>query len=242
MAEAVLQKTTYAGFWRRWGALIIDGVIVEIVTLLPEHVLSEKASAIVAGLFFLSYVILFDASFMRGTPGKRFVGLWVGALNHKKITVLQSLARQMALMIVSLPLILYGLSVVNSEEFKNLAQAQKSRQEQQEANVEQTRNVDQGKYKINPLRFMEMDTNLPHLTASKPHLTASTKTKRMKEILMPVLWLALVTGVLNFFIYALPIAFTKQKTGLHDWLTKTRVYYGPIPVDAAKEGASHAVT
>ena len=235
MMETDVRNVTYAGFWRRGIALIIDGVIIDVLTLLPEHALSGKARAIVAVLFFLTYIILLDASFMRGTPGKRLVGIWVGALNHKRITVLQSLARQMALMIVSLPLIFYGLSVVNSDEFKALAQAQQSSQLQQEANVEQTENADQDKYKINPLRFMEMDTNLPHLTASN-------KTKGMKEIVTPVFWLALVTGIFNFFIYALPIAFTKQKTGLHDGLTKTRVYYGPIPADAAREGTSDAVT
>lgn len=48
--------------------------------------------------------------------------------------------------------------------------------------------------------------------------------------------------ILSVFLYVLPIAFTKQKIGLHDLLTKTRVYYGPIPADAAKEGASYAVT
>lgn len=56
------------------------------------------------------------------------------------------------------------------------------------------------------------------------------------------LGMCVATLVLAFFLYCLPIAFTKQKTGLHDWLTKTRVYYGPIPADAAKEGTSHAVT
>lgn len=242
MAEAALQNTTYAGFWRRGIALIIDGVIIDVLTLLPEHALSGKARAIAAVLFFLAYVILLDASFMRGTPGKRLVGIWVGALNHKRITVLQSLARQMALMIVSLPLIFYGFSVVNSDEFKALAQAQQSSQVQQEANVEQTENADQGEYKIDPRRFMEMDTNLPHLKASKPHFATSNMPKRMKELLTPVFWLVVVTGVLNFFLYALPIAFTKQKTGLHDRLTKTRVYYGPIPADVAKEGTSDAVT
>lgn len=184
MVKKATQRMGYAGFWPRWGALIIDGIIIKLALLLPEHLLSGVASGVVAIIFVTAYYCGLEASSFQATFGKQLMNIWVGTINRKRITLIQSVSRFFMWLVVDLLLIACLMLFLQLEGF-----------------------------------------------------TAFYEKSRLFAVYFLVAMVAL-----NLLLYVLPVVFTRQKTGLHDWSTKTRVYYGPIPTDVVKEEKEYAVT
>lgn len=78
----------YAGFWRRFAATLIDGLILFIPTMVLNFVI-PFAGIIVTFL----YVTFFNSSRLMGTPGKLFMGLNVVTEAGLRISYQQALIR-----------------------------------------------------------------------------------------------------------------------------------------------------
>ena len=113
-----MEDVEYAGFWIRFGAVIIDTIILTIVILVPlsfiygaDYWLGER---LVYGFWdiFLNYVLPFVATiwFWRkflGTPGKMMLELQVvDATTFKTMSLGQSIGRYFAYLVSSIPLCL----------------------------------------------------------------------------------------------------------------------------------------
>lgn len=81
----------YAGFWRRFGAIVIDGFILALVSLVFK-VLSLNSLGLDILLAFL-YTPFFESSELQGTPGKAFLDMRVTSLGGQRITFKKALIR-----------------------------------------------------------------------------------------------------------------------------------------------------
>jgi uncharacterized RDD family membrane protein YckC len=100
-----VRALTYAGFWIRAAALLIDGLIIGAVyavfaVLISIGSLSVDQSPVMMftfiGIIFLAillYFPLFESSAKQATPGKMAVGIKVGKANGEQISFLNALGR-----------------------------------------------------------------------------------------------------------------------------------------------------
>ncbi len=82
--------TNYAGFWRRFAALLIDAFIVWLlcaITIIPWFI--PPISLIIAAV----YRVVFETSSLRGTPGKVVMDICVIKTDGSPLTVKDSLIR-----------------------------------------------------------------------------------------------------------------------------------------------------
>lgn len=79
----------YAGFWRRFAASVIDGVIVWIPAILLNYLVPFVGGFIVS----LFYKPIFESSTMMATPGKSIMGLTVVSEKGERLTLQQAYIR-----------------------------------------------------------------------------------------------------------------------------------------------------
>jgi uncharacterized RDD family membrane protein YckC len=72
---------TYAGFGTRFVACIIDFLIL----LIPAGIFGVVTSGLGGMLVYFAYKIIFEASAVQGTPGKRAMGIMVTDMNGQKL-------------------------------------------------------------------------------------------------------------------------------------------------------------
>ncbi len=91
-----IEPVIYAGFWRRFFAAVIDGVITWPIGLTAgfvtgnDLILNISVSSIVG----LIYVSVFDSSEMQATPGKEIMGLTIMTEGeHQRLTFKKALIR-----------------------------------------------------------------------------------------------------------------------------------------------------
>ena len=77
----------YSGFWRRFLALAIDGIILAIPSLvftgLSRNFLTSMAASAVLGFF---YYPIFESSIMSATPGKALMRMTVVTVTGERVT------------------------------------------------------------------------------------------------------------------------------------------------------------
>lgn len=104
----------YAGFWKRFAALFIDGVIIffiSMILIIPYFI--APLSLIVSGL----YKVVFETSPLRATPGKAIMGLAVVRNNGSTLTVKDSIVRMAVSFVSSMFLFLgYLISLFNEKK------------------------------------------------------------------------------------------------------------------------------
>ena len=93
----------YVGFWKRFAAVLIDGVILLIPSLILMHPLYGAGSILVG----LAYKPVFEASPISATPGKALLGMVVLTEGGDRISLRTSLIRYLG-SIVSGCLLLIG--------------------------------------------------------------------------------------------------------------------------------------
>jgi uncharacterized RDD family membrane protein YckC len=81
----------YAGFWRRFGAIFIDGVIGWLVGVVLGVV--TRSPIAVSIVFAFLYEPLFLSSVLQGTPGKALLGLRITDLHGNRITFKKAIIR-----------------------------------------------------------------------------------------------------------------------------------------------------
>ncbi len=83
-------EMNYAGFWRRFAALAIDGIIVWLlclVTIIPYWI--PPLGIIIA----VYYHVVFETSELKGTPGKVIMNIMVTRTNGETLTIKDSIIR-----------------------------------------------------------------------------------------------------------------------------------------------------
>lgn len=83
--------TDYAGFWRRAGALIIDGIIVGLISVLFKIISLNSVGIDV--LLALLYTPFFESSELQATPGKAFLDMRVVSMSGGRITFKKAIIR-----------------------------------------------------------------------------------------------------------------------------------------------------
>lgn len=82
----------YTGFWRRFVAFILDGLIL----ILPNIVINYIVPFVGSFLITLIYKPIFEASTLQATPGKALMGIRVISESGARITLKQSFIRYFA--------------------------------------------------------------------------------------------------------------------------------------------------
>ncbi len=82
----------YAGFWRRFAALLIDGLIL----FIPMMIVSVVIPYLGGILLSLLYVSFFESSAAMATPGKKYMGLMVTSESGQRIDFKTALIRFLA--------------------------------------------------------------------------------------------------------------------------------------------------
>ncbi|WP_010250113.1 RDD family protein [Acetivibrio cellulolyticus] len=84
---------TYAGFWKRLVAIIIDAVILGIVDWILNGVLGQRLGSSFGALAGAVYFILMESSSMQGTVGKMAIGIKVTDLDGNRISTGKAIVR-----------------------------------------------------------------------------------------------------------------------------------------------------
>jgi uncharacterized RDD family membrane protein YckC len=120
----------YVGFWKRFGAAFLDGIIVLIVSFiigisvgiisvfLPS-LYSELAFNLLGLVIAVLYYAGFESSSYQGTPGKQIIGIKVTDLEGNRISFGKALVRYVVKVITGIILIGY-LTIIFSEKKQGL--------------------------------------------------------------------------------------------------------------------------
>lgn len=90
----------YAGFWRRFGALVIDGFILGFISLVFQMI-SLDSMGLGVVLAFL-YQPFFESSVLQGTPGKALLNMRVTDMNGQRVSFKKALLRYLVRIVSSL--------------------------------------------------------------------------------------------------------------------------------------------
>jgi uncharacterized RDD family membrane protein YckC len=113
------KKLDYAGFWIRVGAVIIDGVILQVLNVALAFIivgsydmLAPSVSVqILSAVLGILYYIGMESSSRQATLGKMAVGIKVGKANGERISFLNATGRYFA-KIISVAILLIGYIMV----------------------------------------------------------------------------------------------------------------------------------
>lgn len=86
----------YAGFWRRFGALLIDAVILGLVSVITNLVLEQNVAAAVGVVIGWLYYAGMESSERQGTFGKSLLGIYVTDTDGGRISFLRATGRYFA--------------------------------------------------------------------------------------------------------------------------------------------------
>lgn len=81
----------YAGFWRRFGALIIDVVIVGLISVVFRVISLDSVG--VSILLAVLYQPFFESSELQGTPGKALLDMRITDMNGQRISFKKAIIR-----------------------------------------------------------------------------------------------------------------------------------------------------
>ena len=199
---------TPAGFWRRMGAHLIDFIIISIVVWLPlwliagqQFVERNQTIQLVTTLLGVAYYVGFLASKYPATPGKRVMGVYVvKAGDHMPLDHVRAALRYIVYMGPYLLLTLMQPS--QTEMLKNIPLDEQRRYEEIQGKMHKFE-----KLSDEEMKFMDRISK-QHNTLNTPH----------GKLALLALFYSLVQALL--------VAFTKDKTGLHDLIVKTRAVRG----------------
>jgi uncharacterized RDD family membrane protein YckC len=94
----------YAGFWRRFLALFLDGIFVFFISMILILPFWIQPLTLVIAIF---YHVVFETSPLRATPGKAIMGIAVIKVNGEKLTIKDSVMRFL-MSIISSAILCFG--------------------------------------------------------------------------------------------------------------------------------------
>jgi uncharacterized RDD family membrane protein YckC len=122
------QHLNYAGFGIRFVAVLIDGILLQIVQVGLSYIIygsysfgSESLELTLIGLFLgIAYTVAMQSSRSQATLGKMAVGIKVGDENGNRITAMNALGRYLASILSTLVLCIGYLMVIWDDKKQGL--------------------------------------------------------------------------------------------------------------------------
>jgi uncharacterized RDD family membrane protein YckC len=209
----------FAGFWQRTVAFIIDKFILFIPLLalilsMKIHLEDNKDFFYAFGLIEAVYYIGFLSSRWQATPGKRLMKTYiVYASNYEGLGVGRAFLRLMAFDLLLLLLILMFGFANKTFIHADLPIFSNTQEGLSQIDIERFKEIREREFSGKPVTteedkfFMETRETIDQ---------AKHRSKRIMDLIT----------VISLMIMSLPIAFTRQKTGFHDMICKTRALKG----------------
>lgn len=113
-----IAMTEYAGFWRRFGAIIIDGFFIAILGLLFKVIGLYSVGLDI--LLALLYTPFFEASELQATPGKALLNMRVVSMSGERITFKKAFIRYLVRIVSGLLLCFGFLMMLFTEKKQTL--------------------------------------------------------------------------------------------------------------------------
>jgi uncharacterized RDD family membrane protein YckC len=95
-SSAIAPPTHYAGFWRRFAAIIIDGIILGIVGAVLGAALGRSLGSSLNTLIGWLYFALMESSERQATLGKMALGIYVTDVEGRRISFAKATLRYFA--------------------------------------------------------------------------------------------------------------------------------------------------
>jgi uncharacterized RDD family membrane protein YckC len=111
VASGVVTRVEYAGFWIRFAAAIIDGILLGILGWILREALGNNLGSTFNFLIGLAYYAGMESSARQATIGKSLLGLKVTDLEGNRISIGRALGRYLA-KIISAFILLIGFIMV----------------------------------------------------------------------------------------------------------------------------------
>lgn len=92
----------YAGFWRRFLAALVDGILLGIIGGILNAVLDQEVSGTISALLGWLYYAGMESSSRQATFGKSLLGIYVTGLDGERISFLRATGRYFAKIISAL--------------------------------------------------------------------------------------------------------------------------------------------
>jgi uncharacterized RDD family membrane protein YckC len=110
--------TDYAGFWRRGGALIVDGVIICLISVLFRIISLNSVGIDI--LLAILYNPFFESSELQATPGKAFLDMRVVSMSGERISFKKAIIRYLVRIVSGLLLCFGFLMMLFTEKKQTL--------------------------------------------------------------------------------------------------------------------------
>lgn len=98
--------TNYAGFWKRFVAYLIDGIILGIVAAIFNATMDEAVAGTVGAIIGWLYFAGMESSSRQATIGKSVLGIYVTDLNGNRISFLRATGRYLGKILSALILMI----------------------------------------------------------------------------------------------------------------------------------------
>lgn len=86
----------YAGFWRRFVAILIDGILLGIIGAILTSQMDDSTAGTVSALIGWLYYAGMESSSRQATIGKSLMGIYVVGLDGQRISFLRATGRYFA--------------------------------------------------------------------------------------------------------------------------------------------------
>ncbi len=96
----------YAGFWKRFVAIFIDGILVGIVTGLLTAAMDDNTARVITGILTWLYYAGMESSSRQATIGKSIMSIYVTDLDGQRISFLRATGRYFAKILSALILLI----------------------------------------------------------------------------------------------------------------------------------------
>ena len=108
----------YAGFWRRFGALIIDGVILAVVSLVFKIISLNSIG--ISVLLAILYQPFFESSELQASPGKALLNMRITDLKGQRISFKKAVIRYVMRIVSSMIVCIGFLMMLFTEKKQTL--------------------------------------------------------------------------------------------------------------------------
>lgn len=108
----------FAGFWRRFGALMIDGVITFVISMILMMI---SANSVATGILInLLYFPFFESSALQGSPGKYLLGMRLTDMQGNRVTFKAAFIRFLVKIVSGMVLLLGYFMMLFTEKKQTL--------------------------------------------------------------------------------------------------------------------------
>lgn len=103
MGEKIVE---YAGFWRRFAAFLIDGIILGIISAILIFIFDQNLTTLAGVIIGWLYYALQESSERQATLGKTVLGIYVTDTEGRRISFLRATGRHFAKILSGLILLI----------------------------------------------------------------------------------------------------------------------------------------